>query len=596
MDSPVITGMDGGNVPRHNVSCRMPNPIRLGPAALVLLFATASVAEESLVPDAAQWSRIEKAMPAQATDKPEKPRRLLIFNRNVEYNGHRASILAGSEAFRQFGKKTGAFETTISEDPAAFDRDSLRKYDAVFLNNNIGSCVSESERRKNLLEFVTAGGGLMGVHGTSLAFTKWQWPPLEDWAEFGHMIGARGARHRGGYVQEPVVMALDDATHPLLSAFEGNSHPWSDEIFRFHDPYSRKNVRVLLRIDTDRTDLSTYLPDDKDQCLRPDNDYALAWIRSYGKGRVFYSALAHSPHVFEDGKMLRFYLDAAQFVLGDLSANTTPSAYLTDAVRAQEKLGWRIGIEAYTFHKYTFFEAIDKTAELGLPYVGGLSFMQQVSKEIPKNFDQNLSDDDLLQIRMKMESAGVRMPVYYAQTIPSDEAACRKLFEFGNKMGIETFICEPKAEQLELLDKLANEYAINIGIHNHGPDISPHLWKPEMVLALCEGRSKRIGAAPDLGYWLRLGIDPIEAVRLLKDRILTVQMHDLHERGPNGHDVPWGSGTGRAKEFFQELHRHGIRPTMIGLEYSREWLESMPKLAKCIEFFNTTTLELSNQP
>ncbi len=596
MDSLMIAGMDGGNGQKHNVSCAMPNPICLGPAALVLLFATASVAEESLVPDAAQWSRIEKAMPGQATAKPAKPRRLLIFNRNVEYDGHRASILAGSEAFKQFGRKTGAFETTISEDPTAFDRDSLRKYDAVFLNNNIGSCVSEPERRKNLLEFVTGGGGLMGVHGTSIAFTKWQWPPLEDWVEFGHMIGARGARHRGGYVQETVVMALDDATHPLLSAFEGNSYPWSDEIFRFHDPYSRKNVRVLLRIDTDRTDLSTYLPDDKDQCLRPDNDYALAWIRSYGKGRVFYSALAHSPHVFEDPKMLRFYLDAAQFVLGDLPANTTPSAYLTDAVRAQEKLGWRIGIEAYTFHKYTFFEAIEKTAELGLPYIGGLSFMQQVSKGIPKNFDQNLSDDELLQIRMKMESVGVRMPVYYAQAIPSDDAACRKLFEFGNKMGIETFICEPKAEQLELLDKLANEYAINIGLHNHGPDISPHLWKPEMVLALCEGRSKRIGAAPDLGYWLRLGIDPIEAVRLLKDRILTVQMHDLHEPGPNGHDVPWGSGTGRAKEFFQELHRHGIRPTMIGLEYSREWLESMPKLAKCIEFFNTTTIEIANKP
>lgn len=551
-------------------------------------------ADESLVPDAAQWSRIERAMPNEATAKPQKPRRLLIFNRNIEYDGHRASIHAGSEAFKQFGKRTGAFEAIISENPAVFDRESLRAFDAVFLNNNIGSCVAEPERRKNLLEFITAGGGLMGVHGTSIAFTKWQWPPLEDWTEFGHMLGARGANHRHGYLQEPVVMGLDDPSHPLLASFGGNSYPWTDEIFRFHAPYSRKNVRVLLRIDTDRTDLSTYKPGDS--CLRADNDYALAWIRNYGKGRVFYSALAHSPHVFEDAKMLRFYLDATQFVLGDLPCPATPSAFLTPAMRAQEKLGWRLGIEAYTFHKYTFFEAIEKTAELGLPYIGGLSFMQQVGKDIPKNLDQNLSDDELLRIRMKLEAAGVRMPVYYAQTIPSDEAACRKLFEFGNKMGVETFICEPKPEQLDLLDKLANEYAINIGIHNHGPDISPHLWKPEMVLALCQGRSKRIGAAPDLGYWLRLGIDPIESVRLLKDRILTVQMHDLHEPGPNGHDVPWGSGTGRAKEFFQELHRLGIRPTMIGLEYSRDWYESMPKLAKCIEFFNTTTLELSNKP
>jgi type 1 glutamine amidotransferase/sugar phosphate isomerase/epimerase len=567
---------------------------RFTPGLLVTLVA-ASYAETRLVGDE-QWQRIEKVLPAQATAKNLKPRKLLIFNRNVEYDGHRASILSGSEAFRQFGKKTGAFEAIISEDPAVFDRDSLSQFDAVFLNNNIGSTVTEPERRKNLLEFVTAGGGLMGVHGTSVAFTKWQWPPVEDWPEFGHMLGARGARHRGGYVKESIVMALDDPTHPLLGAFSGNAYSWSDEIFRFHDPYSRKNVRVLLKIDTEKTDLSTYLPDDKDKCLRTDNDYALAWIRNYGKGRVFYSALAHSPHVFEDQKMLRFYLDGAQFVLGDLPAPTTPSAFLTPAVHAQEKLGWRIGIEAYTFHKFTFFEAIEKTAELGLHYIGGLSFMQQVSKEISKNFDQNLSDDELLQIRMKMESVGVRMPVYYAQTIPSDEAACHNLFEFGNKMGIETFICEPKAEQLDLLDKLANEYSINIGIHNHGPDISPNTWRPEMVLALCEGRSKRIGAAPDLGYWLRLGIDPIESVRLLKDRIISIQMHDLHELTPQGHDVPWGSGTGKAREFFQELHRHGIKPTMIGIEYSRDWLESMPKLAECIKFFNATTLELATKP
>lgn len=551
-------------------------------------------AEESLVPDAAQRERIEKAIPAQATAKALKPRRLLIFNRNVEYNGHRASILAGSEAFTQFGKRTGAFEATVTEDPAVFDRDSLRQFDAVFLNNNIGNTVAEPERRKNLLEFVTAGGGLMGVHGTSVAFTKWQWPPLEDWPEFGHLLGARGANHRGGYLQEPIVMGLDDPTHPLLGVFGGNAYPWTDEIFRFNDPYARKNVRVLLKIDTEKTDLSTYKPGDS--CLRADHDYALAWIRKYGKGRVFYSALAHSPHVFEDPKMLHFYLDGAQFVLGDLPAPTTPSAFLTPAVRAQEKLGWRVGIEAYTFHKFTFFEAIEKTAELGLPYIGGLSFMQQVSKEIPKNFDQHLSDDQLLQIRMKMESADVRMPVYYAQTIPSDEAACRKLFEFGNRMGVETFICEPKPAQLELLDKLANEYAINIGIHNHGPNISPDTWRPEMVLALCKGRSNRIGAAPDLGYWLRLGIDPIEAVRILKDRILTVQMHDLHEAGEKGQDVPWGSGTGKSREFFEELHRHGIQPTMIGLEYSRDWYDSMPKLAKCIEFVNATALELAAKP
>ena len=75
-------------------------------------------------------------------------------------------------------------------------------------------------------------------------------------------------------------------------------------------------------------------------------------------------------------------------------------------------------------------EAIDKTAQLGLPYMGGLSF-QKVSKEIPKNFDMKLTDDELKQIRLKLDSAGIRLLTYYFHNIPGDKAGCREVFEFG---------------------------------------------------------------------------------------------------------------------------------------------------------------------
>lgn len=542
--------------------------------------------------DFAQHAAIAAALPVEARVQPARARRLLIFTRNLEYDGRRSSIACASEAFTLMGRKTGAFETTVSDDPAVFERASLAQFDAVFLNNTIGLCFDDATLRQNLLEFVTGGGGLMGVHGSVIAFTQWQWPPVEDWAEFGTLIGARGAAHPNA--NERVAFKIEESTHPLNHAFGGQDFEMTGEFFRFHNPYSRQRVRVLLSMDTTKTDLSGFPPGDP--CLRADNDYALAWVRNYGRGRVFYTTIGHHAHRFSDARMLQFLLDAAQFVLGDLPAPTTPSAKLSPAVLAQEKLGWRIGVEAYTFHKYTFFEAIEKTAELGLPYIGGLSFMQAVSSDIPKNFDQHLTDDELRQIRFKMESAGVRLLTYFAQNIPADEAGCRGLFEFGRKMGVETFMCEPKPEQLDLLEKLADEYGINVAIHNHGPNISPLWWKPENVLQACEGRSKRIGACPDLGYWMRHGIDPLQGLRLLGDRVLTVQMHDLHELGANGHDVPWGSGVGRSAEFFRELHRLGIKPTMIGLEYSRDWFESMPRAAECIGFFDATVLELAGEP
>jgi sugar phosphate isomerase/epimerase len=289
--------------------------------------------------------------------------------------------------------------------------------------------------------------------------------------------------------------------------------------------------------------------------------------------------------------MLEFYFAAVQFVLGDLDGPTLPSAKLTPAIRAQEKLGWRLGVEAYTFHKYSLFEAIEKTAELGLPYMGGLSF-QKVSKDIDKNFEPGLSDEELKQIRLKLDSAGVRMLTYYFHEIPGDEAGCRKVFEFARKMGIETFMTEPKVESLDLIEKFCEEYEINVAFHNHGPEQSPVYWNPEGVLKACEGRSARIGACADVGYWMRAGIDPVEGVRKLGKRLITIQMHDLHAKGADGHDVPWGTGVGKVAEVVREIRRMGVRPTMFGLEYSYDWFDSMPEIAECVEFLNGLALQL----
>jgi sugar phosphate isomerase/epimerase len=95
---------------------------------------------------------------------------------------------------------------------------------------------------------------------------------------------------------------------------------------------------------------------------------------------------------------------------------------------------------------------------------------------------------------------------------------------------------------------------------------------------------------------MRSGIDPIKALHTLKDRLITVQMHDLHELTPRGHDVPWGTGVGKTGEFLREMRRLGIKPTMFGLEYSYNWLESLPDIARCVEFFNKTSIKLAGAP
>ena len=532
--------------------------------------------------------KIEQALPAQAPARPAQPRRLLIYDVNVGYPGHPSRFYANL-AFQRMGEKTGAFETVISQDETVFKEKSLRQFDAVFLNNTVGNLFQDEDLRESLLEFVCGGGGLMGVHGTSVAFTHWP-GAREDWPEFGVMLGGRGARHREP--DERVFIRLDCPDHPLNRPFDRQGFEYRDEFFRVHDPYSRERVRVLLSIDTGKTDLAPKNPRWKQE--RADNDYALAWVRHYGRGRVFYCTIAHNARVFWDPKMLQFYLGAAQFALGDLPVPTVPSSRVTPAIRAQEKLGWRLGITAYTFHKYTLFETIDKTAQLGLCYLGGLSF-QKVSDTIPKGFDCQLSDDELQQIRLKLDAAGVRLLTHFYARIPGDEQGCRRVFEFARKMGIETLISEPPLESLDMIERYCKQYDIKLAIHNHGPKASPQYWHPEKLVKVLENRDRHIGACPDIGYWMRAGVDPIAGLQTLGDRVHAVQMHDLHELGEAGHDVPWGTGVGRTEQLLEEMHRLGITPTMFGLEYSYDWLDSMPEIAQSAELFNNVSLRLAEK-
>jgi type 1 glutamine amidotransferase len=288
--------------------------------SLALIAAAPPAPQKFIVPASlvteADRQKIEAAIPDKAPATPLKPRKLLIFDLNVGYGGH-GSIPFANLAFTLMGRKTGAFETVVSHDPSVFAPESLKQFDAVFLNNTVGNLFEEPAWRKSLMDFVNGGGGLMGVHGTSVAFTRWP-GAIEDWPEFGLMLGARGASHRES--RERAFIKLDDPQHPINRVFGGQGFEYRDEFFRFHDPYSRSRVHVLLSIDTQKTDLDQ--GPHKGHRERADNDYALAWVRSQGRGRVFYCAIAHNPSVFYDPLMLKFYLGAAQFALGDLPGPT----------------------------------------------------------------------------------------------------------------------------------------------------------------------------------------------------------------------------------------------------------------------------------
>ncbi len=555
-------------------------------SAVLWTCATTAVAQKPrrVLSEEAKQS-VEAALPALLPATAAKNRKLLIYDGNVGYGGH-GSIPYANHAFTRMGEKSGAFTTEVSDDPAVFQKEHLAQFDAVCLNNTVGNLFTDPVLRQNLLEFVLAGGGLLGIHGTTVAFTDFQ----QGRRKPGRSSDTCWADGEPPIWRRTNTFSSSSMCRTIRSTdrFGGQGFEHVGEFFRVGGPYSRDRVQVLFSIDTAKTPLP---PAGTHPGLeRADNDYALAWTRNYGRGRVVYCTIGHSPQDFMNGTILAFYFNAIQFVMGDLDGSTIPSNQRTPAALAREKIGWKFGVAMWGLNPFTLLEGVEKTRQLGLSTVCGLSF-QKVSADIPQNFDCNLTDAQLEQIRLHMDAAGVRMPVCFYATIPGDEAGCRRVFEFGRKLGIETFISEPPPESLDMIERFCDEYDIKLAIHNHGPDQSPVYWRPEGILEVCQGRSHRIGACPDTGYWMRAGINPLEGIRKLGDRLITIQAHDLNEISAEGHDVPWGTGKAEFAQLIRELRRLGITPTQFDLEYSYNFQDNMSEMAECVKFFDQVMAE-----
>ena len=68
---------------------------------------------------------------------------------------------------------------------------------------------------------------------------------------------------------------------------------------------------MLLSLDTDSVDLNNK------EVNRTDKDFGVAWTRTYGQGRVFYSAPGHLPDIWAGERLRTFLLNGLRWVMGD---------------------------------------------------------------------------------------------------------------------------------------------------------------------------------------------------------------------------------------------------------------------------------------
>jgi type 1 glutamine amidotransferase len=276
--------------------------------------------------------QIYDATPVAARVKPEQPRVVLIWNTPghlMDQDPHKGYCIPyGAAAFEAIGRKTGAFEPVVSDDLSVFLPENLGRFDAIVLNNSSGPWITPTDAdlakevfrrhgadhaaveqvlRQSFLDYVTRGGGIVSLHFAIAANAHWP--------EFRELLGAGYTGHPWN---EEISVTVEEPTHPLVAAFEGKDFRIAEEIYEYGDPYDRNRLRVLLSLDPARSNMGVKW------IRRKDNDFALAWVKTHGNGRVFNTAFGHRTELFWDPPVLQFYLDAIQFATGDLAAPTAP--------------------------------------------------------------------------------------------------------------------------------------------------------------------------------------------------------------------------------------------------------------------------------
>src|SRR5207249_10763199 len=119
----------------------------------------------------------------------------------------------------------------------------------------------------------------------------------------------------------------------------------------------------------------------------------------------------------------------------------------------------------------------------------------------------------------------VRMPAYLVEAMPADENGRRKVFGFVKELGADLLITPAETSSFAGLDKLANEFAINVSVIAQ---------KASEAMAAIEGRSKRMGLNVDTGAWMAASVKLLDGLAPLKDRVLSVSLGDRGSLGAKG--------------------------------------------------------------
>ena len=253
------------------------------------------------MPNSVRWFLLWSGLAVVCVAQNEK-KHLLFVGQSVGYTHD--SISHSMATVARIGETSGLFDVTFRTDVELITKKKLTGnaknldyFDALMFYTT-GELPLDASQKADLLSFVREDGkGFLGTH--SATDTLYKWP------EYGELIGGYFDLHPW---HQEVTVRVEDRTFPATRHLPP-SFSITDEIYQFKN-WSRDRVKVLMSLDPGSVDLT------KKEVRRTDQDFAVAWYRQYGKGRVFYCSLGHRESVWDRPDMQKMWLEALRWTLG----------------------------------------------------------------------------------------------------------------------------------------------------------------------------------------------------------------------------------------------------------------------------------------
>ncbi len=231
--------------------------------------------------------------PEPGLAKAPKKGKLLYMTLSAGF--HHQSVEFSEPIVKEIGDKAGAFETTVTKDVAAFTRENLKNYDAVMFYTT-GELPMTDEEKSAFAEFIKSGHGFVGVHSATDTF--YTWPTYLE------IVGGYFNNHPW---HQEVTVDVVDPSNKIVSMW-GKSFQINDEIYQISD-FQYKDTHVLMKLDPSSVDLK------KPGVQRRFYGWPMAWTRTYGKGRMFYTGLGHEEAVWKDARFQEMLLNAIKWAM-----------------------------------------------------------------------------------------------------------------------------------------------------------------------------------------------------------------------------------------------------------------------------------------